>query len=88
MARSGGFVRRAPVTPLADRHRSSEEARRAELEEVPSHLLAIKDVSDQYLELLLTGAKEMKHLVETQGGDDRLNHTILALAFYEVGNFS
>ena len=52
--------------------------------DVPSHLIAVKDVSRAFLDHLLTEAEEMKQLVQTVGGDDRLKHKVLASVFYEV----
>ena len=52
--------------------------------DTPSNLIAVKDVSKDYLEFLLNEAEEMKILVNEKGGDDRLKHKILASVFYEV----
>jgi aspartate carbamoyltransferase catalytic subunit len=52
--------------------------------DTPSNLIAVKDVSKDYLEFLLNEAEEMKILVNEKGGDERLKHKILASVFYEV----
>ena len=52
--------------------------------DTPSNLIAVKDVSKDYLEFLLNEAEEMENLVNEKGGDERLKHKILASVFYEV----
>ena len=52
--------------------------------QVPANLVAVKDVSKNYLNFLLKEAEEMKKLVKSRGGDDRLKHKVLASVFYEV----
>ena len=61
-----------------------EDSKRMRLSVVPSHLLAVKDVSDDYLEILLRGAESMKNLVENGDGSTILANKVLALVFYEV----
>jgi aspartate carbamoyltransferase len=51
--------------------------------EVPSNLTAVKDISKKYLSFVLDDAENMKSLVLSKGGDDRLKHKILASVFYE-----
>ena len=52
--------------------------------DTPLNLIAVKDISKDFLEFLLNEAEEMKKLVTEKGGDDRLKHKILASVFYEV----
>lgn len=52
--------------------------------DIPPHLIAVKDVSSNYLNYLLKEAQDMKVMVLKRGGDDRLKHKILASVFYEV----
>lgn len=50
---------------------------------VPQHLLSVRGLNMQFIDLVLTTADEMKNLVHSKGGDDRLKHFVLATAFYE-----
>jgi aspartate carbamoyltransferase catalytic subunit len=50
---------------------------------VPQHFLSVRGLSMNFIQQVLKTAEEMKLLVEQKGGDDRLKHRILALAFYE-----
>jgi aspartate carbamoyltransferase len=50
---------------------------------VPQHLLSVQGLNTQFLELVMNSADEMKSIVQTKGGDDRLKHLVLANAFYE-----
>eukprot|EP01031_Cornospumella_fuschlensis_P029740 gene29740-35912_t len=50
---------------------------------VPEHLISVRDLSMAFISLLLDVADEMKTLVSTQGGDDRLKYKVLAAVFYE-----
>lgn len=52
--------------------------------DVPVNLIAVKDVSKNYLNFLLNEAEEMRKLVKSKGGDERLKHKVLASVFYEV----
>jgi aspartate carbamoyltransferase len=45
--------------------------------------VSVKQMSPKGLRLLLSLASEMKALVKSQGGDDRLKHRVLATIFYE-----
>jgi len=47
------------------------------------HFLSIEDVSLATVQKLLISATEMKDLVTTNGGDERLKNKILATIFYE-----
>jgi aspartate carbamoyltransferase len=47
------------------------------------HLTTIKSVPKALIDELLISAEEMKKLVRSKGGDNRLQHKVLALAFYE-----
>ena len=48
-----------------------------------NHLTAVAQVSDDTLQELIVSAEEMKRLVQSAGGDDRLKHKILATMFFE-----
>jgi aspartate carbamoyltransferase catalytic subunit len=50
---------------------------------VPENLISIRGLSVQFVQMILEISDEMKTLVATQGGDDRLKHKILATVFYE-----
>eukprot|EP01038_Epipyxis_sp_PR26KG_P011165 gene11165-14982_t len=50
---------------------------------VPEHLLSIRGLSMQFIQILLQSAEDMKNLVARIGGDDRLKHKVLASVFYE-----
>ncbi|RYH25235.1 hypothetical protein EON65_15880 [archaeon] len=50
---------------------------------VPEHLISVRGLSMAFISLLLDMADEMKTLVTSQGGDDRLKHKVLATVFYE-----
>lgn len=50
---------------------------------VPHHLLSVRGLNMHFIQLLLNTADEMKSLVLSKGGDDRLKHLVLAAAFYE-----
>lgn len=52
--------------------------------DIPPHLIAVKDVSSNYLNHLLKEAEDMKVMVLKRGGDERLKHKILGSVFYEV----
>jgi aspartate carbamoyltransferase catalytic subunit len=52
--------------------------------DIPSHLISVKDVSSNYLNYLLKEAEDMKVMVIKNGGDERLKHRVLASVFYEV----
>jgi hypothetical protein len=55
-----------------------------EQNDIPSHLISVKDVSINYLNYLLKEAEDMKFMVINKGGDERLKHRVLASVFYEV----
>jgi aspartate carbamoyltransferase catalytic subunit len=50
---------------------------------VPHHLISIKGLSMEFVQLLLCTAEDMKHMVKRTGGDDRLRYKVLASVFYE-----
>eukprot|EP01039_Chlorochromonas_danica_P000745 gene745-809_t len=50
---------------------------------VPENLISVRGLSMQFIELILEVSDEMKTLVASQGGDDRLKHKVLAAVFYE-----
>lgn len=50
---------------------------------VPEHLISIRGLSMQFIQLVLELSDEMKMLVSSEGGDDRLKHKVLAAIFYE-----
>ena len=50
---------------------------------VPEHILSVGELPMQFIQLLLQSADEMKDLVRSKGGDDRLKHKVLASVFYE-----
>jgi aspartate carbamoyltransferase len=50
---------------------------------VPTHLLTVRGLSLDFVQQILVSAQQMKELVATKGGDDRLKHKILATAFFE-----
>ena len=62
----------------------TKRQKRCEEHQIPANLVAVKDVSKNYLNFLLKEAEEMKKLVRSKGGDDRLKHKVLASVFYEV----
>lgn len=47
------------------------------------HLTSIRQISRPLLEELMRSADEMRSLVRLQGGDNRLQHKVLAAAFLE-----
>jgi aspartate carbamoyltransferase catalytic subunit len=47
-------------------------------------LLSVTQITPSGLSLLLQISEQMKALVRTNGGDDRLAHRVLATVFYEV----
>lgn len=49
-----------------------------------SSLVSVTQITPSGLDLLYKKALEMRTLVKTQGGDDRLKHRILASVFYEA----
>ena len=49
-----------------------------------SSLLSVTQITPPGLELLFSVAQQMRTLVRTQGGDDRLKHTVLGTIFYEA----
>lgn len=63
---------------------ASKRQRLSALNEIPDNLIAVRDVSNNYLNFLLNEAEDMKKLVLKRGGDERLKHKILASVFYEV----
>lgn len=50
---------------------------------VPLHLLSVRGLSLDFVQQILLSSEQMKHLVLTQGGDDRLKYRVLATAFFE-----
>jgi aspartate carbamoyltransferase len=49
-----------------------------------SSLLSVSQIDPSGLRLLFTVTEEMRQLVRTQGGDDRLKHKVLSTVFYEA----
>jgi len=49
-----------------------------------SSLVSVKQMTPGGLRLLLSVSEEMKRLVRTSGGDDRLKHRVLSNVFYEA----
>ena len=47
------------------------------------NLISVDDITSLDLELIFNKTKEMKKLVTTTGGDNRLNGKILAALFFE-----
>lgn len=47
------------------------------------HLISVKNLSLQYLHRLFNVADEMKALVKSSGGDDRLKNKVLTSIFFE-----
>lgn len=50
---------------------------------VPNNLLSVRGLSFDFVQQILVSAEQMKDIVQTHGGDDRLKHRILATAFFE-----
>lgn len=50
---------------------------------VPENLISVRGLSMQFIQLILEVSDEMKTLVSSDGGDDRLKHKILGALFYE-----
>jgi len=49
-----------------------------------SSLLSVTQITPPGLQLLFSVARQMRTLVRTQGGDDRLKHAVLGTIFYEA----
>ncbi|GMI04817.1 hypothetical protein TrLO_g15101 [Triparma laevis f. longispina] len=49
-----------------------------------SNFVSVKQLTPEGLQLLFSVAKDMKALVRSEGGDERLKHRVLANVFYEV----
>jgi aspartate carbamoyltransferase len=49
-----------------------------------SSLLSVTQITPAGFEMVVKIAQEMRHIVKTQGGDDRLKHKLLATTFYEA----
>jgi aspartate carbamoyltransferase len=47
-------------------------------------LLSVTQITPAGFELVVKVSQQMKHIVKTQGGDDRLKHKLLATIFYEA----
>ena len=48
------------------------------------HLISINDLSQECIASIMFEASNMKELVNTSGGDDRLKHKVLTLLFFEA----
>jgi aspartate carbamoyltransferase len=68
----------ALAQPLLQRQRTGTEPI-----VIPDHIIDVSNISKCFLEKLFENAKNMRHLVKTKGGDDRLKHRVLGLLFYE-----
>lgn len=60
-----------------------DNSKRIKLNENPSHLISIKELSSDFVTSIMSKAFNMKVLVKVNGGDDRLKHKVLASVFYE-----
>jgi hypothetical protein len=50
---------------------------------IPDHILTIRTLSMEFIELILASSDRMRDLVRSTGGDDSLKHKVLASVFYE-----
>lgn len=48
------------------------------------HLISVDDLTDDFVDSVLKKSDEMRTLVKTHGGDNRLNNKLLTLPFFEA----
>jgi aspartate carbamoyltransferase catalytic subunit len=68
---------------MLKRQRTKDSGEDAGGVKVPDVVIAVRNLTREFVDSLLAAADEMKQLVKTKGGDERLKHKVLASVFYE-----